>query len=60
MMWSGLAACVRAGNRRRLRGQLFYIRNAEQYCTGQTNPATGRRYTAEDVAVARTNDHTFS
>ena len=40
-------------------GQLFYIRNAEGYCTGQTNPATGKRFTAEDVAVQAPDDGTL-
>ncbi len=40
-------------------GQLFYIRNAEAYCTGKTNAATGKRYTAEDVAVKATDDRTL-
>ena len=40
-------------------GQLFYIRNAEGYCTGQTNAATGRRYTASDVAVRALDDRTL-
>jgi len=40
-------------------GQLFYIKNAEAYCTGQTNPATGRRYTGEDMAVRALDDRTL-
>ena len=40
-------------------GQLFFIRNAEEFCTSQTNAATGRRYTGEDVAVQATNSHTL-
>lgn len=40
-------------------GQLFYIRNAEAYCTGKTNPATGQRYSAKDVAVEAFDDRTL-
>ncbi len=40
-------------------GQLFYIKNAEAYCTGQTNPATGRRYTGEDMGVRALDDRTL-
>jgi oligopeptide transport system substrate-binding protein len=40
-------------------GQLFYIQNAEAYCTGQTNPATGQRYKANDVGVKALNDRTL-
>ena len=40
-------------------GQLFYIRNAQAYCTGLTNATTGRRYSAEDVAVRALNDRTL-
>jgi oligopeptide transport system substrate-binding protein len=40
-------------------GQLFYVRNAEAYCTGKTNAATGQRYTAEDVAVRALDSRTL-
>jgi len=40
-------------------GILFYVRNAEAYCTGQTNAATGRRYAAEDVGVRALDDRTL-
>lgn len=40
-------------------GQLFYIRNAEGYCTSQTNLVTGRRYIAEDVAVRALDNRTL-
>ena len=40
-------------------GQLFYVRNAEAFCKGQTNPATRQRFKAEDVAIRAANDHTF-
>jgi len=40
-------------------GQLFYIKNAEAYCTGQTNPITGRRYTGEDMGVRALDDRTL-
>jgi oligopeptide transport system substrate-binding protein len=32
-------------------GQLYFIRNAEEFNTAKTNPATGRPFTAGDVAV---------
>ena len=40
-------------------GQLFYVRNAEGYCTGKTNPATGRRYTTNEVAIRALDDRTL-
>jgi oligopeptide transport system substrate-binding protein len=40
-------------------GQLFYIRNAEAYCLGKTNTATGRRYVAEDVDFRALDDRTL-
>lgn len=40
-------------------GQLFYIKNAEAFCTGQTNPATGRRFTGEDMGVRALDDRTL-
>lgn len=40
-------------------GQLFYVRNAEGFCTGQTNPATGQRFKAEEVAIYATNNYTL-
>ena len=40
-------------------GQLFYIRNAEAYCLGKTNPVTGRKFTADDVDVHALDDRTL-
>ena len=40
-------------------GQLFYVRNGEAFCKGETNSATGKRYTAEDVAIRALDDHTL-
>jgi oligopeptide transport system substrate-binding protein len=40
-------------------GQLFYIKNGENYAKGRTNPATAQRYTAEDVAVRAVDDRTL-
>ncbi|HMJ89819.1 MAG TPA: peptide ABC transporter substrate-binding protein [Candidatus Acidoferrum sp.] len=40
-------------------GQLFYIRNAEAYFLGRTNASTGKRYTAEDIAMQALDDHTM-
>ncbi|MBI3875838.1 MAG: peptide ABC transporter substrate-binding protein [Verrucomicrobia bacterium] len=40
-------------------GQLFFIKNAENYFTGKTNSATGKRFTAEDIAVQALNARTL-
>lgn len=40
-------------------GLLFYVRNGEAYAKGETNAATGQRYTAEDIAIRALDDHTF-
>jgi oligopeptide transport system substrate-binding protein len=33
-------------------GQLYYVKNGENFNTGKTNAATGKAYTKEDVGVA--------
>lgn len=40
-------------------GQLYFVKHAEAFNTGQTNSATGQRFTAEDVGVTALNDHTL-
>ncbi|MEP6663397.1 MAG: peptide ABC transporter substrate-binding protein, partial [Verrucomicrobiota bacterium] len=40
-------------------GQLFYVKNGENFSGGKTNEATGKKYTAEDVGVKVIDDHTL-
>jgi oligopeptide transport system substrate-binding protein len=39
-------------------GQLYFVKNAEAYNTGQTNGLTGKRFVASDVGVYAPDEHT--
>jgi oligopeptide transport system substrate-binding protein len=41
-------------------GQLYFVKNAENFNTGKSDPDTGRKYTAKDVAVYTIDAHTLA